>query len=517
MRRPFVLMILDGWGVAPPSRGNAITCAETPVFDSFVDTYFTTTLRAAEEAVGLPWGEQGNSEVGHTNIGAGRVVYQDLQRINQYIDDGSFFENATFLKACSHAKDRSGALHLIGLLSNGGVHGSLDHLIALIDFADKAGVGQIWVHGILDGRDAPFNSGVNYLKTLLEHCKSNPRVEIASLIGRFFAMDRDNHWDRTQEAYELITQARGTSSVDLHATLEQQYASGVFDEYVPAIVHRSYQGVKPGDSMIFSNFRSDRARQLTKAFVLPEFSQFPRTVGAPEVFVTMTEYEKGLPTDVAFVMGSVLHPLCEVIADAGMSQFHIAETEKYAHVTYFLNGGREEPFDRQTNVLIPSKQVLSYDEAPEMMAREITERLIVELQQNSNDFYVVNYANADMVAHTGNLNASIRAIEVLDACMRDVVDGALSHDGVVMITADHGNAEELIKSQTGEIDKEHSTTPVPLVLVGREFRLPQARSEGKRADLSRFVPSGVLADVAPTILKILGLQKPKEMTGRSLV
>ncbi len=517
MRRPFVLMILDGWGVAPASRGNAITSAETPAFDSFTQTYVTTTVQAAGEAVGLPWSEQGNSEVGHTNIGAGRVVYQDLQRINQSIEDGTFFENKSFLKAFSWAKERSGALHLIGLLSNGGVHGSLDHLITLVDFADRVGVGQIWIHGILDGRDTPFNSGVHYVKTLLEHCKSNPRVELASLVGRFYAMDRDNHWDRTQNAHELIASARGTSVNDMLSGLEQQYASGVFDEYTPALVHRSYQGIKPDDVVVFANFRSDRARQLTRSFVIPDFEPFKRVLEPPPVFVTMTEYEKGLPVDVAFALGNVTRPLCEVIAEAGLSQFHIAETEKYAHVTYFLNGGREEPFERQINVMIPSRQVVSHDEHPEMMADEITKRVVKELQEGTFDVYVMNYANADMVAHTGNLGATIEAIEVLDRSMKDVVEAALSRDGVVLITADHGNAEELIKSQTGEIDKEHSTTPVPVIVIGREFRLPQERSGAERLDLSKLVPSGVLADIAPTVLKILGLQKPKEMTGRSLV
>lgn len=517
MRRPFVLMILDGWGVAPASRGNAITSASTPAFDSFIQTYVTTTVQAAGEAVGLPWSEQGNSEVGHTNIGAGRVVYQDLQRINQSIEDGSFFENKAILTALSWAKEHSSAVHIIGLLSNGGVHGSLDHVITLVDFADRVGVGQIWVHGILDGRDTPFNSGVHYVKTLLEHCKSNPRVELSTLIGRFYAMDRDNHWDRIQNAHELIGLARGVGVNDVLSGLEQQYASGVFDEYMPALVHRSYQGIKPNDVVIFANFRSDRARQLTRSFAVPDFEQFKRTLEPPKVFVTMTEYEKGLPVDVAFMLGNVVHPLCEVVADAGLSQFHIAETEKYAHVTYFLNGGREEPFERQTNVMIPSRQVVSHDEHPEMMASEITERVVKDIQGTTHDVYIMNYANADMVAHTGNLSATIEAIEVLDRCMKDVVEATLSRDGVVLITADHGNAEELIKAQTGEIDKEHSTTPVPVIVIGREFRLPQERSDSGRPDLSKLVPSGVLADIAPTILKILGLQKPKEMTGRSLV
>jgi len=512
-----VLIILDGWGVAPASRGNAITLAKTPAFDSFIRTYVTTTVQAAGEAVGLPWSEQGNSEVGHTNIGSGRVVYQDLQRINQSIDDGTFFENQAFLKAFTWAKEHASALHLIGLLSNGGVHGSLDHVIALVDFADRAGVGQIWVHGILDGRDTPFNSGVHYVKTFLEHCSTNPKIELASLIGRFYAMDRDNHWDRIQNAHELIALARGTIVHDMLSSLEQQYVSGVFDEYVPALAHRSYQGIKPNDVVVFANFRPDRARQLARSFVVPDFEPFKRAIEPPPVVVTMTEYEKGLPVDVAFLFGSVPHPLCEVIADAGLSQFHIAETEKYAHVTYFLNGGREEPFERQTNVMIPSRQVISHDEHPEMMANEITKRVVKELQEGTHDVYIMNYANADMVAHTGNLSATIEAIEALDRCVKDVVEATLSRDGVVLITADHGNAEELIKAQTGEIDKEHSTAPVPVIVIGREFRLPQERSDSVRPDLSKLVPSGVLADIAPTVLKILGIPKPKEMTGRSLV
>jgi 2,3-bisphosphoglycerate-independent phosphoglycerate mutase len=519
--KPVVLVVLDGWGVAPPSRGNAITQAVTPVFHKLIVSYPTFTLQAGGEAVGLPWGEMGNSEVGHLTLGAGKILYQDLPRITRSIVDQSFFQNPVFLKACALAKERGSKLHLLGLVSPGGVHSSSEHLYALLELAKQQGLGQVFVHAILDGRDTPYNSAAGYLKELTSTLKKLGVGQLATLMGRYYAMDRDNHWERTQAAYDCLTQAKGTQAASASEAIKASYEAKVYDEeVVPTVIT---EGGKPvatvaqGDVVIVFNFRSDRARQITEAFSLAEFDKFSRQQFLNIEVVTMTEYEKGLPVQVAFPPEVAEYPLARVLSDAGLKQLHLAETEKYAHVTYFFNGGREEAYPGEDHVLIPSPVVPSYDQKPQMSARGITDRLAQEVRAGNYDFYVVNYANADMVAHTGNLPATVKAVELLDQVLGELVAVTLEAGGMVFITADHGNAEGLINLQTGTIDKEHSSTPVPLIIVSTGLEHKVASGSPITDDLSQLTSAGLLSDVAPTILKVLGIPKPADMSGQSLL
>ncbi|MBI5466469.1 MAG: 2,3-bisphosphoglycerate-independent phosphoglycerate mutase [Candidatus Kerfeldbacteria bacterium] len=520
--KPVVLVILDGWGVAPPSRGNAITLAQTPVFHKLITTYPTFTLQAGGEAVGLPWGEIGNSEVGHLTLGAGKILYQDLPRITRAIIDRTFFSNEVLRRACQLVKERGSSLHLVGLASSGGVHSSIDHLYALLELAKTLEVDRLLVHAILDGRDTPFNSGQRFLSELEDKLRALGLGRIATLMGRFYAMDRDNHWDRIQAAYDCMVEGKGKPASSVSEAVTSSYAAKVFDEEVVPTVIVDKTGspvgrVADGDVVVFFNFRSDRARQLTHSFVLPGFSKFTRRQLERLHFVTMTEYERELPVEVAWPPEVVSYPLARVLSEAGLKQLHLAETEKYAHVTYFFNGGREQAYEGEDHVLIPSLVVPSYDQKPAMSTRAITDRLLQEIQIGKYDVSIVNFANADMVAHTGNLPATIKAVEVIDECLGEIVAATLERGGVVLITADHGNAEGLINLQTGSIDKEHSNTPVPFIIVGRQFEYKSAAGSPATDDLSQFTPAGVLADVAPTMLKILGLPKAAEMTGQSLI
>ena len=519
--KPVVLLVLDGWGVAPPSRGNAISLAQTPVFNRLITSYPTYTLQAAGEAVGLPWGEVGNSEVGHLALGAGKILYQDLPRITRAIIDKSFFNNDALLKAMRLASERGSQLHLMGLVSPGGVHSASDHLYALLELAQQQGLGQVFVHAFLDGRDTPFDSAKTYLEELSNKLKKIGVGKIASLMGRYYAMDRDNHWDRIQAAYDCLVEGKGKPAPSVRRALSASYAAKDFDEQVvPTVITEQDKPVAliaDNDVVIFFNFRADRARQLTHAFVLPGFSKFPRRALARLHFVTMTEYEKNLPTSVAFAPETIDYPLARILADAGLKQLHLAETEKYAHITYFFNGGHEQPYEGEDHVLIPSPVVTSYDLKPEMSARGITDRFLQELRTGKYDFCVINYANADMVAHTGNLVATVRAVNVLDECLGEVVAGIQEYGGLVLITSDHGNAEGLVNLQTGSIEKEHSNNPVPLIIVARELENKAGSSQLVTDDLSKLTPAAVLADVAPTILKIMGLNKPAGMTGQSLL
>ncbi len=519
--RPVVLVILDGWGVAPPSRGNAITQAVTPIFHKLIVSYPTFTLQAAGEAVGLPWGEMGNSEVGHLTMGAGKILYQDLPRITRAIVDQSFFSNPAFLKACALVKERGSQLHLLGMVSPGGVHSSSEHLYALLELAAKQNLTRVFVHAMLDGRDTPYNSGQGYLRELGSTIKKLGVGKVATLMGRFYSMDRDNHWERTQAAYDCIVHGKGKPAASVAEAIKASYEAKIYDEeVVPTVITEGDQPVATvaqGDVVIFFNFRSDRARQLTEALARTEFDKFPRgSPGTCEV-VTMTEYEKGLPVQVAFPPEVAEYPLARVLSDAGLKQLHLAETEKYAHVTYFFNGGREAAYPGEDHVLIPSPVVPSYDQKPQMSARGITDRLAQEVRAGNYDIYVVNYANADMVAHTGNLPATVKAIELLDQMLGEVVASVLEAGGMVFITADHGNAEGLINLQTGAIDKEHSASPVPLIIVGQGYEHKVAAGSTVTEDLSQLTSAGLLSDVAPTILKVLGIRKPADMTGQSLL
>ncbi|MDO8435709.1 MAG: 2,3-bisphosphoglycerate-independent phosphoglycerate mutase [bacterium] len=518
--KPVVLLILDGWGIAAASRGNAITQAKTPNIDRLTREFFSTTLAASGEAVGLFWGEQGNSEVGHLTMGTGRIAYQSLPRITRAITNGSFYENSAFLKAAEHVKKNGSTLHLIGLVSAGGVHSYSEHGSALLEFAKKHSIQRVVMHVILDGRDTPFNSGKNYLEHLVSGMRHLGVGEIGSVMGRFFAMDRDARWDRTAAAYHAMVQGLAEEkTTDPIAAVQSFYDREIYDEQIPPCVVVDSAGkpkgvVSDGDAVIFFNFRGDRARQLTKAFVLPTVTAFERPQHIQDLFfVTMTEYETGLPVEIAFPEPHITYPVARVVSEAGMKQVRIAETEKYAHVTYFFNGRREEPFGGEERILIPSPHVERYDEVPEMSAKEVTKNTLKAIASGTFPFVLVNYANADMVGHTGNLAAVVQACERVDKEVGAITDRVLADDGIVMITADHGNAEEILKPASGLIDKEHSTNPVPFILCGRAYRRP----EPGVVDLSGRKPEGVLADVGVTTLKLLGLDKPTEMTGIPLV
>ncbi len=521
--KPVVLIIADGWGIAPPSRSNAVSLAKTPFISNLIKTYPAMTLQASGEAVGLSWGEIGNSEVGHLNLGSGKLIYQNLPKINKCISDGSFFTNEKFLAAADHAKKNKSALHIMGLFSSGSVHSSMEHLYALVEFCQKQKLKKVFIHGFLDGRDMPFNSGIDLVEKLQQKLEKVPEIKIASLAGRFYGMDRDNHWERIALSYNAIVKGEAEKTFDNPAeAVKASYDQKIYDEeVVPTVITENGQPVgkvSDGDSMIFFNFRSDRAREITKAMVLPGFDKFPREYLKDLYFVGMTEYEKDLPVETAYPTENIQYPLARVISEAGLTQLHAAETEKYAHVTFFFNGGREEQFTGEDRILVASPRVKSYDEKPEMSAKEVTKKILETIMADKYDFVVVNYAGGDMVAHTGNLKATVKACEVIDDCVKQLTETTLAKGGVVFITADHGNAEELLNLQSGKVDKEHSTYPVPFIAIGKQWEGKNAGvSDSIGSDLSLVQPAGILSDVAPTILKVMGLPQPEEMTGRSLL
>ncbi|MFH1292175.1 MAG: 2,3-bisphosphoglycerate-independent phosphoglycerate mutase [bacterium] len=522
--KPVVLTILDGWGVAPANSGNAISEAKTPNFEKCVHNYPAMTIHASGNEVGLLFGEMGNSEVGHLNIGAGRVYYQTCPRINKDINDGSFFKKEAFLQAVRQVKEKGTNLHIIGLISSGNVHSSNDHLYALLQLCKQEKISKrVFVHAILDGRDCVYNSGREFVFELQSKMKELKVGEIASLSGRFYAMDRDNRWERVEKVY--LAMAQGVSEQSFEnpiKAIEESYAHKVYDEqFMPTVITKMGQPVavmQDGDSAIFFNFRPDRARQLTKAFVVPSFEKFERKYLKDLFFVSMTEYEKQLPAVPAYMPIVVHNSLAETISKAGLKQFHIAETEKYAHVTFFLNGTVEDPFEGEDRKIIPSPKVSTYDQQPEMSASEVAKQVNKAIDSENYDFIVVNFANPDMVGHTGSLEATIKACETADKYFGSVIENVLAHDGVALVVADHGNAEAMVNLQTGEIDKEHTTNPVPFLIVSKQL-MGQAGLAGDvlEGDLSLTQPVGVLADVAPTVLKLLGVDKPEEMTGQALI
>jgi 2,3-bisphosphoglycerate-independent phosphoglycerate mutase len=521
--KPVVLAILDGFGVAPDNIGNAIMRANTPNWDKFIREYPVMTLMASGTEVGLSFGEMGNSEVGHLNIGAGRVYYQTLPLIGKSIQDENFFRNPAFLAAAQHAIQNDRPLHLLGLVSPGNVHASQEHLWALLEFCKRQGLTKVFVHAILDGRDAIFNSGIDFIRLLEAKMQELGVGKIATLSGRYFAMDRDNRWDREQKAYTAMVDGRADMyAPDAVSAIEASYAKKVYDEeFVPTVIGTEGDPtakIENNDSVIFFNFRPDRARQLAQAFVVPGFSKFDRVYLKDLFFVTMAEYEKELPVTVAFPPQVVHNCFAEVVSRAGLKQFHIAETEKYAHVTFFLNGTVEQAFAGEDRKIIPSPKVASYDLAPEMSAEEITKETVKAIQSDQYDVIVLNYANADMVGHTGNFDATIKGVEIVDKQIGTLAEYVLAKGGVLLITADHGNAEEEKNLKTGEMDKEHSTNVVPFLIIADAYR-GQAGPAGDpiEGDLSLMPPVGMLADVAPTMLSILGLEIPPEMTGRSLI
>ncbi len=522
--KPAVLIIMDGWGVAPNVDGNAITKASTPNFTKFLKNYPTMTIHASGNEVGLMFGEMGNSEVGHLNMGAGRVYYQTCPRINKAIEDKSFFENPAFLSTIEKVKKNKSNLHLVGLVSSGNVHSNNEHLYALLELCKKHRLTKnVFVHAILDGRDALYSSGREFISELEQKMSHLKVGKIASVCGRYFAMDRDNRWDRTEKAYRAIAEGQAERyGEDPIQAIDQSYAEKNYDEeFIPTVMTADGKPVAmigKDDAVIFFNFRPDRARQLAEALAVPSFNKFHKEYEKGLLVVTMTEYEKDLPAIVAFAPTVVHNCLAEIISKAGLKQLHAAETEKYAHITFFLNGTIENPYPGEDRLLIPSAKVSSYDQKPEMSALELTKELNKIIDSGKYDFIVVNIANPDMVGHTGNLAAGIKACEITDKCLGEIVNHVLAQNGVAVITADHGNAEEMTNLQTGDIDKEHSTNPVPLIIIGKDF-LGQAGPAGDppEGDLSLMQPVGVLADVAPTVLKLLGISQPEEMTGTALI
>lgn len=521
--KPVVLAVLDGWGVAPDHKGNALLRAKTPNMDRFGQEYPVMTLFASGNEVGLSFGEMGNSEVGHLNIGAGRVYYQTFPRINKEIVDKSFFHNEALLSAIEYAKKNKSDLHLMGLVSPGNVHASQDHLFALLEMCKKQKFKRVFIHAMLDGRDAKFDSGIDFIKELQKQMKETKIGEIATLSGRYYSMDRDNRWDRIEKAYRAM--AEGISEEyfdDPIDAIKASYDKKVYDEeFLPTVMGKEGEPtatIKDKDAVIFFNFRPDRARQLTQAFTVPGFSKFKRTYLRHLHFVTMTEYEKELPVTIAYPPVVVTNCLAEVISKAGLKQYHIAETEKYAHITFFLNGTVEDAFKGEERKIIPSPKVASYDKEPEMSAAKITKEVIKAIDSDNYDAIMLNFANPDMVAHTGNVKATVEGCEMVDKCLGDIAEHTLAKGGVLIITADHGNAEEVMNLQTGERDKEHSTNPVPLYIIGEAYKGQSGPAgDPPNGDLSLLQPVGMLADVAPTMLSILGLKLPEDMTGRSLI
>lgn len=514
--KPVALIILDGWGVSSEKSGNAIAQSNLPTIEKLNRYYPCVALQASGISVGLPWGEPGNSEVGHITLGSGKVIYQNMPRITMSIQNGKFFKNPSFLNAIDHTRKNNSSLHLMGLTGKGGVHSSLDHLMALIELARDQRVSSLFIHVFTDGRDSSPTSGVETIKEI-EHKIEIMRVgKIASVSGRFFAMDRNNNWDRTKKAYDSMVQGVGAKiSTGAEEYLTQSYAREIFDEYIePAVVMENDKPVgliKDGDAIIFFNFREDRARQITKAFALPSFSKFDRKEVKNLYFVSMTQYEESLPVDVAYGPEEIKNCVGEILSQNKLKQLRISETEKFAHVTYFFNGGNEEPFPLEDRVIVPSKSVVTFDQKPEMSAYEITEKAVNLIGEKDYSFILINFANADIVGHTGNEQATIKAVEIIDQCLEKVIKSVLLKNGCLLITADHGNAEEMKDSHTGEIDTEHSSNPVPLWFV-----TPENHSDVPKNEISYKVV-GLLSDVAPTILEILDITKPKDMTGESLL
>ncbi len=512
-KRPklILLLILDGWGYREENNYNAITLAETPYWDHLIKTCPYTLLKASGLAVGLPEGQMGNSEVGHLTIGAGRVLYQDLTRINKAIEEGDFFKNKIFLSALTKAKKTEKSVHILGLLSPGGIHSHEKHIYALLQLASQVGVKNCYIHAFLDGRDTAPKSAQTSIITLENKCKEFGVGKIVSLIGRYYAMDRDKRWERTQAAYDCLTSGKAEyNAMTALEGLQQAYNRGETDEFVkPTCIHKPDEPavkIQENDGVIFMNFRSDRARQLSRAFLNTGFSDFKRAAHPHlNAFISLTQYAKDIPSCIAFPQQSLNNGLGEYLAQQGITQLRIAETEKYAHVTFFFNGGIEEPNSNEIRLLIPSKKVATYDLTPKMSALEITAQLLEAIEKKKYDVIICNFANPDMLGHTGNLAATKEAITTIDKCIEKLVAALKKQGGEAIITADHGNAECMYDEKTQQAHTAHTTEPVPFIYIGRPAKITQKNG------------SGTLADIAPTLLTLLDLPKPKEMTGQSLL
>ena len=505
MKKPVALIILDGYGYRPEEHGNAIAAAKTPNMDKLMASCPNTTIHASGLDVGLPDGQMGNSEVGHTNIGAGRIVYQELTRITKSIQDGDFFQNEALVRAMTHCKEQGTALHLFGLLSDGGVHSHNTHLYALVEMAKRMGLTKVYVHGFLDGRDVPPSSGADFVKALYEKLQEIGVGKIASVMGRYYAMDRDNRWERVEKAYRAMVLGEGELCECPYEAVLASYKADVTDEFVlPTVVCENGAPVgkiQKDDAVVFFNFRPDRAREISRTLVDPDFSGFEREY-FPVHYVCMTQYDKDMPNvDVAFRPESLENTFGAYISKKGLRQLRIAETEKYAHVTFFFNGGVEQPYEGEERILIPSPKVATYDLKPEMSAYEVTDAVVKEIEAEKFDVIVLNFANCDMVGHTGVFEAAVAAVEAVDTCVGRVIDAIEKVGGVALITADHGNADQMIDEENGGAFTAHTTNVVPLILVGEDRKLKEGR----------------LADLAPTLLDLMGIEQPAEMSGESLL
>ena len=500
--KPIVLCIMDGVGIRKSMHGNAYKMANKPNLDYLYNNYPHSLLEASGELVGLPSGQMGNSEVGHMNIGAGRIVYQPLQLINEKIKNKEFFENVEFDKVFNHVLDNNSNLHLLGLLSDGGIHSHINHLLALIDNALNKGVKHIYLHMFLDGRDTLPDSAIKYLDILSE--KLNDNVKLATLSGRYYAMDRDNRWDRIKLAYDAIVNGVGIKKENYKEAIEDSYKNNELDEFVKPVILDETGMIKENDGLILFNFRPDRGRELFSALTNSEFKGFEREQIKNLKLVTMMPLSNEVIYTPAFKNQELVDTLGEYLADKGKKQLRIAETEKYAHVTFFFNGGEEKQYPGEDRILVPSPKVETYDMQPEMSAREVTEKVVDAINSKKYDCIILNYANPDMVGHTGSLEAAIKAIETVDECLGKVVEAVEKQNGVLLITADHGNAEQMIDYKTGEPHTAHTTNPVPIILI----------TDNKKYKLKE---NGKLADLAPTMLDLMGIEKPEEMTGESLL
>jgi 2,3-bisphosphoglycerate-independent phosphoglycerate mutase len=511
--KPVLLVVLDGWGIRAEREANAIAIAGTPSVDALVREFPSTALETSGLSVGLPEGQMGNSEVGHTNLGAGRIVYQDLVRINRAIEDGSFFQNEALLLACRRAKDSGGALHLMGLVSDGGVHSHEEHVFALLELARREGVARVFVHAFMDGRDVPPKSGLEYMARLERRLRERGHGQVATVSGRYYAMDRDKRWDRVALAWAAMVRGEGERATSGVQAMEASYAAGVTDEFVTPTVIVKGDGtpvatVRDGDAILFFNFRADRARELTRAFTDPAFKEFDRGhTPRLSAYVCMTQYDQTFTLPVAYTPEGLTEIFPEIVSHAGLRQLRTAETEKYAHVTFFFNGGRETVYPGEDRVLVPSpRDVKTYDHKPEMSAREVTDKLVQSIGTGQYGFILVNYANPDMVGHSGILDAAVKAVKVVDECVGRLWQAASAQGMAMLVTADHGNCEMMTDPATGEPHTAHTLNPVPFILADPDFRGAKLRAKG------------VLADVAPTALQVMGgLAQPKEMKGLGLV
>ncbi len=505
--KPIMLMILDGFGINEKSDGNAVKQANTPNIDKLMKKYPTTKIYTSGLKVGLPDGQMGNSEVGHTNIGAGRIVYQELTKITKSIEDGDFFAIPEFIEAIENCKKYNSKLHILGLVSDGGVHSHIRHLYGLLEMAKRRDFENVYVHCFLDGRDTPPASAEGYITDLEEKMKEKGIGKIASISGRYYAMDRDKRWERVKKCYDALVKGEGNKSASATIAIENSYQKEVFDEFVePTVIcngETPIATIGEHDSVIFFNFRPDRAREITRAIVDPKFDGF-ETKKMETYFVCFTNYDETLPNvKIAFKKEPLVNTFGEIVSKNGLKQLRIAETEKYAHVTFFFNGGEEKQYPGEDRILVPSPKVATYDLQPEMSAREVTEKVVEAINLDKYNAIILNYANPDMVGHTGSLPAAIKAVETIDECVGKVVEAMLAHDGTMLITADHGNCEQMIDYKTGDPHTAHTTNPVPLILVTKNENLK--------------IKEGKLADLAPTMLDILGIEKPEEMTGESIL